>query len=262
VSAADRRGGVVLLASTGESTRIVYHALASRFGDVRVIMEPPVARGVLLRRRLRTLGARRVLGQVLFMGTVVPLLRRRGRARVEEICREHGLHRGEIPAEVVRVGSVNDSAAREALATLAPRVVVVNGTRIIGRETLRSVEAPFVNLHHGITPLYRGVHGGYWALAEGRPDLAGSTVHLVDEGIDTGGIVAQATFHPGPTDTFATYPYLHLAVGIAPLLEAVERGLEGKLQTGAAETGPLPSRLRTHPTLAEYLSLRRSVGVG
>jgi phosphoribosylglycinamide formyltransferase-1 len=246
---------VVLLAGDGESTRIVFHALERRFPGIRVVMEAPVPRRQLLARRARRLGLRTVAGQILFMGVMLPRLRRAGAARVEEICSEHGLDRSPIPEDrVVRVPSVNADAARDALRALAPAVVVVNGTRIIGRETLRAVQAPFINLHAGITPLYRGVHGGYWALAEGRPELAGSTVHLVDDGIDTGTVLAQACFTPGPADSFATYPYLHLAAGIPPLADAVAAALAGDLRPRPHPT--LPSRLRTHPTLWQYARTR------
>jgi folate-dependent phosphoribosylglycinamide formyltransferase PurN len=145
------------------------------------------------------------------------------------------------------------------LRRLGPKVVVINGTRIISAETLRCVDATFINIHAGITPLYRGVHGGYWALAEGRPDLVGTTVHVVDSGVDTGTVLEQVRFTPSPGDSFVTYPYLHTAAGIAPLLRAVRRALEGTLQPRPA--AGVPSRLRYHPTLWGYLSTRIRRGV-
>ena len=83
---------------------------------------------------------------------------------------------------------------RRLLDSLRPDLVVVHGTRIISARVLASAGCPVVNMHAGITPRYRGVHGGYWALAEQHPDWVGTTVHLVDAGIDTGGILAQNTF--------------------------------------------------------------------
>lgn len=248
-------GRVLLLGGDAESTRIVFHALEGRFPGLAAVLEPPVPRRQLLARRVRTLGPATVAGQLLFMSLVLPRLRRAGAARVDEICRAHGLDRAPIPEDRVRrVPSVNTDAAREALRELDPAVVVVNGTRIIGRRTLGAVAAPFINLHAGITPLYRGVHGGWWALAEGRPELAGSTVHLVDEGVDTGTVLAQACFTPGPADSFATYPYLHLAVGLPPLAQAVAAALAGDLRPRPHPA--LPSRLRTHPTLWQYARTR------
>ena len=45
---------------------------------------------------------------------------------------------------------------------------MINGTRIISKATLGCVPAVFINTHVGITPTYRGVHGGYWSLVEGE----------------------------------------------------------------------------------------------
>ncbi len=131
---------------------------------------------------------------------------------------------------------------------------------IIGKETLRSVNAPFINTHAGITPLYRGVHGAYWALAERRPELVGTTVHFVDEGIDTGNIIEQAFFAVTEKDNFATYPYLHTAAGIPILVNAVENSINGELKP-RNEMMDLPSKLRYHPTIWEYIRNRVKTGV-
>ena len=58
------------------------------------------------------------------------------------------------------------------------------------------------------------MHGGYWALVSGHPEACGVTVHLVDEGIDSGGILAQSVITPGPADCFVTYPLMQLGVGL------------------------------------------------
>jgi len=251
---------VVLLAADGASTRIVYHALRKEHPALQVVLEEPVSRALLLRRRRAKLGTAAVLGQLMFMAGVVPLLRRAAGGRIARILAEHGLDDSEIGGPVHRVASVNAPETRALLQRLDPSVVVVNGTRIIGRDTLRSVAAPFINTHSGITPLYRGVHGGFWALHDGRPELVGTTIHLVDEGIDTGRVVEQVTFQVTPEDSFATYPYLHIAVALPALLRAVRGAAEGRLKLA---DGPpaLESRLRSHPTLRQYLGSRIMRGV-
>lgn len=245
----------MLLAGHGASTRIVYHALRERFGSetsLEVILEENVSKTHLLKRRLRKLGPLPILGQVLFMTVIVPILRARGHQRVETINVEHRLNDAPIPEPIHQVASANSAEARALLGKLEPDVVVVNGTRILSAQTLASTPAPFLNMHAGITPAYRGVHGGYWALAEGRPDQVGTTIHLIDEGIDTGGIIEQVHFDPSPSDTFWTYPYLHTAAGCPALLRAVGIALSGGVLTPKA---PLEMRslLRYHPTLWGYV---------
>jgi folate-dependent phosphoribosylglycinamide formyltransferase PurN len=252
-------GPVVLLGSDGPGTRIIYHALAREFDDVEVVLERRLSKPYIFWRRLRRIGAMRAFGQVPFRALVIPWLVRRSAARIAAIKAEYGFDDAPIRRVAARVRSVNTPEARAALQRLRPGVVAVSGTRIIGRDTLSSVPAPFINMHGGITPLYRGVHGGYWALVDGRPDLAGSTVHRVDTGIDTGPIIAQATFAITPDDSFATYPYLHLAVGIPILITALRDARAGRIAEGSPPA--LPSRLRTHPTVWEYAQLRLRRGI-
>jgi folate-dependent phosphoribosylglycinamide formyltransferase PurN len=239
---------IVLLCSNGDSTRAVYQALKEKFGEIAVIMEEDVPRSLFLKRRLKKLGFVTVFGQLIFMTAVVPILRALSRKRRDELKKE--LIIPEIE-NLVRIDSVNSESGRDELRKINPKIVVVNGTRIIGKETLQCVGAKFINMHAGITPLYRGVHGGYWALAESKPNLVGTTVHFVDTGIDTGNIIGQAFFEVEKRDNFTTYPYLHTKAGIPLLLKTVELALGENLNVEVKEPA-LPSRLRYHPTIWEY----------
>jgi hypothetical protein len=251
------RGPVVLLASPGPTTNIVHRTLTATFGVVPVILEEPVSRRALTARRIRRLGYLEVFGQTLFVLAVPRILKIRGRKRIDTIIAEHGLDASPLGGPTICVPSVNGQAARRALTDLKPAVVVVNGTRIISRETLDSVPVPFINMHAGITPGYRGVHGGYWALVEGRRDLVGTTVHLVDTGIDTGVILGQATFPISREDSFVTYPYLHVAAGLPLLVRTVEEVVSDQPpRRQAPKETACESRLRYHPTLWGYVARR------
>ena len=252
--------GIVLLAGQGEPTHIIYHGLRRDFEIARVILEDPVPRGQFLKRRLKKLGARKVAGQIFFRALMVPWLRCSSQSRIRQIMAEARLDGSPIPeAAITRVPSVNSPACIAALKALQPEVVVVNGTRIISAEVLNAVQARFVNTHAGITPLYRGVHGAYWALVENDRPRCGVTVHLVDTGIDTGKILGQATIAPTAEDNFVTYGYLQLAAGLPLLKRAVEDAKANRLEFRSAPEGK--SRLWSHPTFFEYLSYRRKAGV-
>jgi methionyl-tRNA formyltransferase len=255
-------GKVVLLATAGEGTNVIYHALAAAGPVPTLVLETPVPRSTFLRRRAKRLGVATATGQALFMVTALPTLRWQGRERASEICRVHALDRSPIDASAYHVDSANGKDAQQLLATLTPDVVVINGTRILSTATLDATPAPFLNMHAGITPAYRGVHGGYWALADGRRDLVGTTIHYVDKGIDTGAIIGQTTFAVEPRDSFATYPLLHIAAGLPMLLDAVAQILAGAPpSTRPPLAGAEESKLRSHPTLWEYVGRRVRDGV-
>ncbi len=253
---------VVLIAGPGEPTHIVFHALQATTGVVGVIIEEPVGAKQLLKRRLEKLGWPTVAGQIAFKLLVERALRLTAGARLQKIKAEFGLNDAPLPVEVVQhVPSINALEAIVALQALRPDVVVVQGTRIIAKRVLQSVPAPFINMHAGITPRYRGVHGGYWALATNDAAHCGVTVHLVDAGIDTGGILAQALIRPTPADSYVTYPLLQLAAGLPLLVQAVREAVAGTLQPKTesataieATSGAVPSRLWSHPTLGRWLA--------
>lgn len=60
----------------------------------------------------------------------------------------------------------------------------------------------FINTHPSLLPHNRGKHYSFWAIVENSP--FGVTLHVVDEGVDTGGIVAQRSIVYDWTDTGET----------------------------------------------------------
>lgn len=247
-------GRILVLAGGGRLSKVVCHALFREFessAEVRVVVEDPPSKIHILRRRLKRLGALTVLGQVLFSVLAVPVLSRIHRARIEDIQRTYEFDRSAFGSEVIYVSSVNDCEVANILHEFDPDVVVVFGTRIIGKKILRHVRCPILNTHMGITPAYRGVHGGYWALADRRPDLVGATVHRVDEGIDTGDVVEQVYINVTDQDSFVTYPYLQLAAGLPALFRAIWEALGGTLKS--LSPPEVESSLKYHPTLWKYV---------
>jgi folate-dependent phosphoribosylglycinamide formyltransferase PurN len=253
---------VVMLAGPFRSTAVVYNFLRSRFKIGRVIVEAKPSRWQMLRNRARKLGLARVVGQFCFRSLAVPYLRLASKSRLQQIDSQFQLDLSPIPdRDVTRLDSVNSAQCVALLRELQPRAIVVHGTRILSPEVLSAASGRFINLHAGITPAYRGVHGAYWALAERQPQLCGVTVHIVDEGVDTGAILAQALISPGPGDNFATYERLQLASGL-PLLEAALRArLNGHGGAGRPIDETTVSKLWTHPTLTQYLRNRWRLGV-
>jgi len=246
------RKRILILARDGDSTRIVFNTLKSEFDICAVALEEPVSRKEFIQRRIKKLGISTVAGQLAFRALIVPALSRRAQKRISEINHEYGLDSSKIDEQrCVRIPSVNSTECVSVLEKYAPDLVIVNGTRIISKTTLESIPARFINIHAGLTPLYRGVHGGYWALAQGKPNEFGVTVHFVDTGIDTGSILAQGLIRPTKEDNFVTYPYLQYAVAMPLLKKVVGNVLNGDATLLTPPTGA--SKLWSHPTISEYL---------
>ncbi len=252
--------GIVLLVDESDLSRIIYHALASEFDLDAVVREAKVPWSTFLKRRLKRLGWRKLAGQIIFAKCIVPLLELEGTRRRADILRQYEMNDAPIPTEcVIDVRSVNAVQTVALLQKLSPKVIVVNGTRILEENVLNATDAAFFNTHVGITPLYRGVHGGYWALASGDPEHFGVTIHKIDRGIDTGDIVAQALIQPADADNFSTYPLLQIAFAIPLLKQAIRDAVAGKFETIPAPAGE--STLWSHPTAFQYLKNRIVRGI-
>ncbi|MGC5049033.1 phosphoribosylglycinamide formyltransferase [Micrococcus porci] len=92
-------------------------------------------------------------------------------------------------------------ALAEAVAAYEPDWVVCSGfMRILGAPLLEAFPGRIVNTHPALLPSFPGAHGVRDALAYGVK-VTGCTVHLVDAGVDTGPILAQAAVPVLDTDT-------------------------------------------------------------
>jgi len=93
-----------------------------------------------------------------------------------------------------------DEALADAVAAHAPDLVVCAGfMRILGSVFLARFGGRVVNTHPALLPAFPGAHAVADALAYGVK-VSGVTVHLVDEGVDTGPVVAQAAVPVLPGD--------------------------------------------------------------
>lgn len=245
---------IIMIAGLGEYPVMVYNYLIENGLQIECfIVEEPIKHRVFLKRRIKKLGTVNVLGQVLNRLFIVPLLKISATKRLQEI-RELGQLNTTPPKNEIlkKVPSVNSKECIELLQKINATVVVIVNTRILDKRTLSSISGKFVNIHAGITPKYRGWHGGYWALVNKDKKNCGVTIHLVDEGIDTGNILYQGIITITPHDNYYTYPFVQLLIGLPLLKKAIEDILNNNLGRHKSD-GTSKGSLYYHPTIWEYL---------
>ncbi len=104
----------------------------------------------------------------------------------------------QLPSYTVRLADHPDRAAWDAAITDAtaahrPDLIVSAGfMKILGPQFLSRFQGRILNTHPALLPAFPGAHGVAEALAYGVK-VTGCTVHLVDDGMDTGPILAQET---------------------------------------------------------------------
>ena len=95
-------------------------------------------------------------------------------------------------------------ALADAVAALTPQVVVLAGfMRILGAPLLERFPGKLVNVHPSLLPAFPGHDAPAQAVAAGVR-ITGCTVRVVDHGVDTGPILAQAAIPVLPSDDTAS----------------------------------------------------------
>ncbi len=113
---------------------------------------------------------------------------------IEALARAEGAG---VPTFVLRVGDFPsreawDSAFADETAKHEPDLVVSAGfMKLAGTAFLERFGGRYLNTHPALLPAFPGMHGARDALEYGVK-VAGCTVFVVDAGIDTGPILAQA----------------------------------------------------------------------
>jgi phosphoribosylglycinamide formyltransferase 1 len=117
--------------------------------------------------------------------------------------------RAGIPSFTVRLADHRtredwDAALTRACAAYAPDLIVLAGfMKLVGKPFLDSFGDRCVNTHPALLPSFPGAHAVREALAHGVK-VTGCTVLIVDEGVDSGPIVAQAAVPVADDDDEAT----------------------------------------------------------
>jgi methionyl-tRNA formyltransferase len=101
--------------------------------------------------------------------------------------------------KVFVIDNFNGAQSEQLLKEIEPDIVVLGGSRIIRKNIIKIPKIGILNAHPGLLPKYRGVDVIPWAIYQGDP--IGVTIHFIDEGVDTGRIVAQKIINVTEGDT-------------------------------------------------------------
>lgn len=114
-----------------------------------------------------------------------------------------------VPTFVVRLSDYPsreewDRALTAHVAEHKPDLVVSAGfLKLVGAHFLEAFGGRYINTHNSLLPAFPGIHGPRDALAYGVK-ITGATLFFVDEGVDTGPIIAQVAVPVLPDDTEET----------------------------------------------------------
>lgn len=97
--------------------------------------------------------------------------------------------------------SVNSTEFRKTLLKLNPDIILVGSWgEKFEKETFNIPKIASINAHPSLLPKYRGPNPYFWVI-KNQEQTSGITFHLLDEGYDSGAILAQEEIKIYPSDT-------------------------------------------------------------
>jgi phosphoribosylglycinamide formyltransferase 1 len=125
---------------------------------------------------------------------VVAVASNRAEARGLERARAAGVATGVFPAADYADRAERDDALAGWLEERGAELIVLAGfMEILGSDFIRRFAGRIVNVHPSLLPAFAGIRAIEQAVDHGVK-VMGVTVHFVDEGVDSGPIVAQEAF--------------------------------------------------------------------
>lgn len=101
----------------------------------------------------------------------------------------------------IKTNSVNSEEFRKQLLKFNPDIMIVaSWSEKIEKKTFDIPKIATINIHPSLLPKYRGPNP-YVQVIKNREKKSGVTIHLMDEGLDTGAILDQREVEILPTDT-------------------------------------------------------------
>lgn len=251
------RSGLVALVGDAPHAWTMVNALRRRFGDFPVMVETGEPASAFWARRKKKLGTSAVYSMkaAALLAKVSKPLSRSRLSELRSACDARPL----AGPSRINVATLNNPDAITRIASLLPKAVFVASTGMLRRPLLEALSCPVVNYHSGINPAYRGINGGYFALANGEPENFGVTLHLVDLGVDTGPILATNRIPVCANDNLHTYMTLMAARSQDLVVDTMARVLAGDITPTPPSN--LPSRQHFAPTLSQYLGAGLTRGV-
>ena len=157
--------------------------------------------------------------------------------------------------EILVVEDIHATTTFEAVSAFAPDIGLSLAAPILRRQLFSIPTLGTLNLHKGKVPNYRGMPPAFWELWNDA-DTIGCTVHWVDDKLDTGAVVQEATMS---RDKYSTVRGLQLCLDEVGI-DLMRNAIQGLIDDNWKETPQaLGGKTYQKPTLKQISTLTRKI---
>lgn len=137
--------------------------------------------------------------------------------------------------------------------------IVIVGSKIIKRQIVNKFKNKIINYHNGLLPEYRGPYSEFWAIYNNEPHMIGTTIHLIDEGIDSGDILKRRPMSAPYRNLNPVHAHVNNAIqGAELLVEALYDYLYKNLKPSKQDESK--ARYYPFPTKEQIALLEQKIG--
>jgi peptidoglycan/xylan/chitin deacetylase (PgdA/CDA1 family) len=154
----------------------------------------------------------------------------------------------------MQVNDIHASSSIAAVSDFAPDLGLSLAAPILRRPLFSLPRLGTINLHKGKLPEFRGMPPAFWEMWHDQASV-GCSVHCVDDQLDTGDVIIEASVPRAPYSTVRALQLQLDEVGIELMTEAVRSLLNGSATPHPQAAGQGTTHRK--PTLSQRASLRR-----
>jgi methionyl-tRNA formyltransferase len=208
-----------------------------------------------LNRRSRLTRRLRKLRRVGLGGFLVSRILRRWDAGADgsedllEVARRHGIPVATTPA-------FNCERTRQLFREADAELGLALGTAILRRSVFGIPKHGMLNIHGAELPRFRGGHSVIWPIYEGDSRV-GFSIHQIDDGIDSGGILHVETWPIEFGDSLRETYRRNVAEIRRRAGPALARVVGHHAELAPRPQAAAPGRTYTTPTLREFVAMHR-----
>ncbi|CAN5293330.1 hypothetical protein BH24PSE2_BH24PSE2_12690 [soil metagenome] len=134
--------------------------------------------------------------------------------------------------------NINSPEILEQIRACRPDLIFnIHSFYLFRRELLETAQRGMINFHNAPLPKFRGMHSPSWAIITGATEY-GVTWHFIDEGVDTGDIIAQRPVEIADDETAFSLTIKCMLAGRSLFEAIIDDVLEGNVtrtpQAGAS----------------------------
>jgi len=132
---------------------------------------------------------------------------------------------GPLETRTVRIyeEDINSDETADLIRALEPDLVITSSCPLLKRKIFAAPRLATINIHWGVAPYYRGEHTLFWPQYFGDYENIGVTIHQIDDGIDTGPVLAVGFPALSPDDTQASLQAKCARMSVELLAEVLTR---------------------------------------